>query len=85
MEPKPDSTLKKNLKFKYYLMDNYIVAVNLYGIHLFTKDGRYLRTVVKNKFTGVEVYPGEIRISDNYTMKGGGMSVWASGNHLFDN
>jgi hypothetical protein len=83
MEPIPDSTLRKDLKFKYYLMDNYIVAVNLYGIHLFTKDGRYLRTVVKNKFTGVEVFPGEIRIWDNYTMKGGEVSVWASGNNLF--
>ena len=40
MEPIPDSTLRKDLIFKYYLMDNYIVAVNLYGIHLFTKNGR---------------------------------------------
>jgi len=85
MEPIPDSTLRKDLKFKYYLMDNYIVAVNLYGIHLFTKDGRYLRNVVKNKFTGVEVSQGEIRIWDNYTMKGGGVSVWAIGNNLFYN
>ena len=85
MESVPDSTLPVDLKFKYYLMDNYIVAVNLYGIHLYAKDGRYIRSVVKNKFTGVEVYTGEIRIWDNYTMKGGGVSVWASGNNLYYN
>jgi hypothetical protein len=85
MEPVPDPTLPEDLKFKYYMMDNYIVAVNLYGIHLYSKDGSYIRSVVKNKFTGVEVHPGEIRIWDNYTMKGGGVSVWASGNNLFYN
>jgi Domain of unknown function (DUF4933) len=85
MEPVPDTTLPADLKFKYYMMDNYIVSVNLYGIHLYSRDGRYIRSVVKNKFTGVEVYPGEIRIWDNYTMKGGGLSVWASGNNLFYN
>jgi len=85
MQPVPDSTFPKDLKFKYYLMDNYIVAVNLYGIHLYSRDGRYIRSVVKNKFTGVELHSGEIRIWDNYTMKGGGVSVWASGNNLFYN
>jgi hypothetical protein len=29
MEPVPDSTIPRNLKFKYYIMDNYIVALNL--------------------------------------------------------
>jgi hypothetical protein len=85
MEPIPDSALPLDLKFRYYLMANYIVAVNLYGIHLYAKDGRYIRSVVKNKFTGVEVHPGEIRIWDNYTMKGGGVSVWANGNNLYYN
>jgi hypothetical protein len=85
MEPVPDSTLPVYLKFKYYLMDNYLVAVNLYGIHLYSKDGRFIRSIVKNKFTGVEVHPGEIRIWDDYTMKGGEVSVWANGNNLFYN
>jgi len=85
IERVPDPSLPVDLKFKYYMMDNYIVAVNLYGIHLYSKDGSYIRSVVKNKFTGVEVHPGEIRIWDNYTMKGGGVSVWANGNNLFYN
>ena len=41
MEAVPDSTIPTDLKFKYYLMDNYIVALNHYGIHLYSKDGRY--------------------------------------------
>src|SRR5450759_1495657 len=85
MEPVPDSTLPKDLKFKYYLMDNYIVALNLYGTHLYSKDGRYIRPIVKNKFTGVNVTHGSITFWNDYTMKGGGMSVWANGNNLFYN
>lgn len=85
MSPVPDSTLPVNLKYKYYLMDNYIVALNLYGIHLYTKDGRYIRSIVKNQFTGVNVTNGSITFWNDYTMKGGGMSVWANGNNLFYN
>ena len=85
METIPDSTLPKDLKFKYYLMDNYIVAVNLYGTHLYSKYGSYIRTIVKNQFTGVNVTNGSITFWNDYTMKGGGMSVWANGNNLFYN
>ena len=85
MEPIPDSTLPKDLKFKYYLMDNYIVAVNLYGTHLYSKDGRYILPIVKNQFTGVNVTKGSITFWNDYTMKGGGMSVRANGNNLFYN
>jgi hypothetical protein len=79
----PDPSLPDDLKFKYYLMDNYIVAVNLYGIHLFAKDGRFLTTVVKNEFTNVIIKPDNIAFYLDYTMKGGGMSVWSDGNDLF--
>lgn len=81
----PDSTIPTDLKFKYYLMDNYIIALNLYGIHLYSKDGRYLRAIVKNEMTGVEVGPGSLRFYNDYTMKGGGSSVWGKGNSLFYN
>ena len=83
MEPVPDSTLPGDLKFKYYLMDNYIVALNLYGIHLYSKNGRYLRSVVKNELTGVEVSPNRIMIRNDYTKRGGGMVVRGNGNKLF--
>jgi hypothetical protein len=81
----PDSTLPKDLKFSYYLMDNYIIARNLYGIHLYSKDGRYIRSVVKNKYTGVNVKNGSVMFFNDYTIMGGGMSVWAKGNNLFYN
>jgi hypothetical protein len=85
IEPVPDPTLPVDLKFNYYLMDNYIIARNLYGIHLFSRDGRYIRSVMKNQFTGVNVKAGSVMFFTDYTMKGGGMSVWAEGNNLFYN
>jgi hypothetical protein len=85
IQPVPDSAIPMDLKFKFYLMDNYLVAVNLYGIHLYSRDGRYIRSVVKNEYTGVEVSPGSIRFWNDYTMKGGGSSVWGNGNTLYYN
>jgi len=85
MEPVPDSLLPVDLKFKYYMLDNYIVALNLYGIHLYSKDGRFLRSVVKNELTGVIVEPGTIKFWNDFTMKGGGLSVWGNGNNLYYN
>jgi hypothetical protein len=85
MEQVPDSTLPTDLKFKYCIMDNYIVAVNLYGIHLYSREGRYIRSVVKNEFTGVRVDPGMIVFRTDYTLKGGGLSVHAVGNDLYYN
>lgn len=85
LEPIPDVTLPQNLKYKYYLMDNYLVALNIYGTHLFTKEGKYIRSVVKNQLTGVEYYEKENRLVfwNDYTLVGGGTSVWARGNALF--
>jgi len=85
MAPIPDSTIPADLKFRYYLMDNYIVASNLYGIHLYAKDGRYIRQVVKNEMTGVEVSPGQLRFWNDYTMKGGTSITGIKGNCLFYN
>ena len=85
IEPVPDPTLPVDLKFNYYLMDKYIIARNLYGIHLFSRDGRYIRSVVKNQYTGVNVKAGSVMFFTHYTMKGGGMSIWAEGNNLFYN
>jgi hypothetical protein len=85
MEPVPDSTLPVDLKFNYHLMDNYIVAVNLYGIHLYSKEGRYIHSIVKNRFTGVKVMSGSVAFWNDYTMKGGGVSVWSNSNDLYYN
>ncbi len=85
LEPVPDSTLSRDIRFKYYLMDNYLVAVNLFGIHLYSKEGRYIRSVVKNEFTGLNFEKENNRVVawNDYTGKGGGTSVWARGNSLF--
>jgi len=85
MEPVPDSTLPVDLKFNYHLMDNYIVAVNLYGINLYSKDGRYIHSIVKNRFTGVKVMQGSVVFWNDYIMKGGGVSVWSNDNDLYYN
>ena len=54
LEPIPDADLPRNQKYKFYLMDNHLIAANLYGIHQFTKDGKFVKTIVKNQLTGVD-------------------------------
>lgn len=86
MQPIPDSSIPKDLKLKYYFMDNYIVSSNLYGIHLYSKKGAYIRAIVKNKLTGVKVDVKKGRISilcAEYSHIGGSINVWARGDNLF--
>jgi len=51
MEQPPDSAFRKDIRFDYYLTDDYIIAVNRLGILKYSKDGKYLNTIVKNEFT----------------------------------
>jgi hypothetical protein len=85
LEPVPDADLPRNQKYKFYLMDNHLIAVNLYGIHQYTKEGKFVRTIVKNQLTGVEYDEKNNNLSfwNDYTLIGGGTSVWARGNTLF--
>ncbi len=85
MEPIPNCNLQPNLKYKYYLMDNHLIAANLYGIHQYTKDGKFVRTIVKNQLTGVDYDEKNNCLSfwNDYTMIGGGTSVWGRGNSFF--
>lgn len=85
LEPIPDADLPRNQKYKFYLMDNHLIAANLYGIHQFTKDGKFVKTIVKNQLTGVDYDEKRNRISfwNDYTLIGGGTSLWARGNSLF--
>jgi hypothetical protein len=88
MEPVPDSTMLTNMKYKYYLMDNNIVATNLYGVHIFTKNGRYIRTIVKNEISGVSYDEKNDRVMilwSNYMKIGASAIVWARNNTLFYN
>ena len=83
LDPVPDPEIPRDLKFKYHLTDNYIVAINLYGIHLYSKDGRYIRPVVRNELTGVTIKPDNIFFYFDYTLKGGEMSVRSKGDNIF--
>lgn len=85
LEPVPDADLPRNQKYKFYLMDNHLIAANLYGIHQYTKDGKFVRTIVKNQLTGVEYDEknNNLLFWNDYTLIGGGTSVWARGNTLF--
>ena len=92
MQAIPDSTIPHDLKFKYYLMDNYIVASNLYGIHLYSSNN--------NDFTGNTVnsnnrYGIYLKYSNNNTLSsnivnsnrdyGGGIVISYSSNNTLTN
>jgi hypothetical protein len=85
LEPVPDADLPRNQRYKFYLMDNHLIAANLYGIHQYTKDGKFVRTIVKNQLTGVNYDEKNNRLIfwNDYTLIGGGTSVWGRGNSLF--
>lgn len=83
IESIPDSTFQRTMKFKYYLFSDYIVATNPCGILLYTKDGKYLNTIVRNITSGIIVDPDWLRIKGINTFIGGGTSVWANEGSLF--
>jgi hypothetical protein len=83
MEKVPDSSFARVMKFKYYLMDSNIVAVNPSGIILYSRSGKYRTTVVKNESTGIEVNAERMIVMGNNTFIGGGTTVWSAGKNLF--
>jgi hypothetical protein len=82
MENMPDSILHADLNVRYYLLENYIVAIDLYGIYLYSKDGRYLHPIVKNEYTGVTIKGSRVMFRTDYTIRGGSMSVQGVGDRL---
>lgn len=85
LEPVPDADLPHHQKYKFYLMDNHLIAANLYGIHQYTKEGKFVRTIVKNQLNGVDYDEKNNRLSfwNDYTLIGGETSMWGRGNSLF--
>ena len=55
IQPPPDSAFKNFVGFRYYLTDNSIIAFNVFGLIHYARDGRYIKTIVKNEFTKIEV------------------------------
>jgi hypothetical protein len=85
IEPVPDSTVRTSMKFNYHLTDNYIIASNLFGTHLYSPEGRYIRTIVKNEMTGVIIRPDAIMFYTDYTLKGGETCVSSDGDIIYYN
>jgi hypothetical protein len=59
LEQVPDTGFRRDIGFMYHFTDDFIIAVNFYGIVQYTRDGRYVRTIVKNEFTHMQALPRE--------------------------
>lgn len=88
LEQIPDSGFKRNIGFMYHLTDDFIIAVNFYGIVQYTRDGRFVRTIVKNEFTNMQAIPhedgsyGVMSYSDHTFIGSGDIKVRIEGNIL---
>jgi hypothetical protein len=83
MEKIPASTFSTVMKFRYYLMSDYIVATNPSGIILYSKDGIFKSIIVKNITTGIDVDSNWMRVLGTNTFIGGGTSIWNNGDDLY--
>ncbi len=84
IEQPPDSGFVGDVRFDYYLADDYIIAVNSLGILKYNQNGRFLSTVVKNNFT-TDGFMISNFIGASY-MQGGGTyynNIQIAGNKLF--
>ena len=84
IEQPPDSAFVGDIRFDYYLTDDYIIAVNRLGILKYNKDGRFLSTVVKNNFTTDGIFISTF-IGASYRQGGGTYynNIRITGNKLF--
>lgn len=86
IQPPPDSSFRRDIKFTYYLTNDYIIASNLFGIIHYDREGRFINTVVKNQFTGLEIEPDKIIGYSEFTFIGAyNTRVKSSGNTLYYN
>lgn len=84
IQPPPDSTFKNFTGFRYYLTDNSIIAFNVFGLIHYARDGRYIKTIVKNEFTKIEVTPNYIMSYYDMTFIGAySPNIKTSDNKLF--
>jgi len=83
MEKIPDSAFSTAMKFKYYLLSDYIVATNPSGIILFSKEGNFKNIIVRNITTGIDVDANSMRVLGTNTFIGGGTSIWNNGDTVF--
>jgi hypothetical protein len=83
MDKIPDSSFSVVMKFKYYLLSDYIIATNPSGIILYSKEGIFKNIIVKNITTGIDVDAKGMRVLGTNTFIGGGTSIWNNGDTLF--
>lgn len=84
LESPPDSAFRKDVGFKYHLSDDYIIAINPFGILHYTHDGKFVNTIVKNEFTKIQVLPDKVIAHGDMTFKGAyNKTVRIEGNKLY--
>ncbi len=86
MEQLQDSSIKNNIKYNYYLTNNYLIAANLYGIYQFSKSGQLVKTIVKNETTGVTFNEKEDEVWlywSNFSKIGGEPNIWGHDDYIF--
>lgn len=85
IEQPEDSIFHPKMKFDYLMLDDYIVASNLFGINLYSKKGEFISNVVCNKMTGITYEPEKNMITtmSSFTRIGAGHSLWNEGNELY--
>ena len=84
MEAPPDSAFRKDIGFKYHLSDDFIIAINPFGILHYTYNGKFINIIVKNDFTRMEVSPDGVMSYGDYTFKGAyNETVRSVGNKLY--
>jgi hypothetical protein len=84
IEQPPDSAFTADVRFDYYLTDDYIIAVNRLGILKYNQNGRFLSTVVKNN-SATDGFLINSTIGASY-MQGGGNyynNIQIAGNKLY--
>jgi len=89
LEQVPDTGFKKDIGFMYHFTDDFIIAVNFYGIVQYTRDGKYIRTIVKNEFTHMQALPredgsyGVMAYSDHTFIGSKDIKIRIEGNTIF--
>lgn len=85
LQPLEDKAIHTDMKYRYSLTDNHIVAANLFGIHLFNKDGSYNNTLVKNRLDGIsyDEKRESVLIFNDHTRIGGDMNIWTRGDKVY--
>jgi hypothetical protein len=86
LQPPPDSAFRKEIGFFYYLTDNHIIARSIFGMIQYSRDGKYINTIVKNEFTRINVSADMVMVFSDMTFIGAfNTTVKSVGDKLYYN